>query len=72
MCNGAIYDENKKAHEIHDYKINALKEIIEDNPSENFLVAYKLLFGLALTGHLSFTSNLTPDYIVKDRLSLCE
>tara|TARA_R110000803_G_scaffold46891_4_gene98263 strand:+ start:20481 stop:21815 length:1335 start_codon:yes stop_codon:yes gene_type:complete len=47
MCNGAIYDENKKAHEIHDYKINALKEIIEDNPSENFLVAYNFKSDLA-------------------------
>lgn len=40
MCNGSIYDENGKAHEIHDGKIQAMKEIIEDNPNENFLVAY--------------------------------
>lgn len=40
FCNGAVYDENKFAHEIHDLKLTRLKEIIEDNPDENFLVAY--------------------------------
>jgi len=37
---GAVYDSEGKTHEIHDLKIQALKEIIEDNPNENFLVAY--------------------------------
>jgi len=40
MCNGAIYDEEKNTHEIHDEKIKTLKEIIEDNPNENFLIGY--------------------------------
>ena len=40
MCNGAIYDENGAWHEIHDAKIQALKELLEDNPNENVLVAY--------------------------------
>lgn len=40
MCNGAIYDEERNTHEIHDLKISAMKEIIADNPGENFLVAY--------------------------------
>lgn len=40
MCNGSIYDEDGKAHEIHDAKLQSMKEIIEDNPNENFLVAY--------------------------------
>lgn len=40
FCNGAIYDEDKKTHELHDEKINCLKDIVEDNPSENILVAY--------------------------------
>jgi SNF2 family DNA or RNA helicase len=40
ISNGAIYDEDKKWHELHDSKIQALKDIIEDNPNENFLVAY--------------------------------
>lgn len=40
MCNGAVYDSEGVAHTIHDLKIQALKEIIEDNPNESFLVAY--------------------------------
>jgi SNF2 family DNA or RNA helicase len=40
ICNGAIYDEDKNVHILHDEKIQALKDIIEDNPTENILVAY--------------------------------
>lgn len=40
ICNGAIYDANKDYHIVHDLKIKALKEIIEDNPNENMLIAY--------------------------------
>ena len=40
MCNGAIYDNEKTTHELHNEKIEILKDIIEDNPNENFLVAY--------------------------------
>lgn len=40
VCNGAIYDANKDYHVIHDLKIKALQEIIEDNPNETMLVAY--------------------------------
>lgn len=40
ICNGAVYDEEKNYHVLHDEKIKYMKEIIEDNPSENFLVAY--------------------------------
>lgn len=40
MCNGAIYDSLGNTHEIHNAKLDALKEIIEENPNENFLIAY--------------------------------
>jgi SNF2 family DNA or RNA helicase len=40
LCNGAIYDSLGNTHEIHNVKIDALKEIVEENPGENFLVAY--------------------------------
>jgi len=40
MCNGAVYDDEGNAHEIHDEKIKRLKEIVEENEGENFLVAY--------------------------------
>lgn len=40
ICNGAIYDKDRNVHLLHDEKIKRLKEIIEDNPNENFLIAY--------------------------------
>ena len=40
MCSGALYDEFSNYHVLHDEKIKALKELVEDNPNENLLVAY--------------------------------
>jgi SNF2 family DNA or RNA helicase len=40
VCNGAVYDTEGVAHTIHDLKLKALKDIIEDHPNENFLIAY--------------------------------
>ncbi len=40
FCNGAIYDENKNIIEIHNSKLEALNDIIEDNCNDNILVAY--------------------------------
>jgi SNF2 family DNA or RNA helicase len=40
MCNGAIYDEDGGAHILHSEKVDALAELVEENSSENFLVAY--------------------------------
>ena len=40
FANGAIYDDNHEAHNIHDLKIEALKEIIEDANGKSILVAW--------------------------------
>lgn len=40
FCNGAMYGEEGETHDIHNLKIKRLKEIVDDNPSENFLIAY--------------------------------
>lgn len=40
FCNGAIYDEDKNIIEIHNSKLEALSDVIEDNCNENILVAY--------------------------------
>ena len=40
FCSGNVYDENKIAHNIHNLKIETLKEIIDENPNDNILVAY--------------------------------
>ncbi len=40
LCNGAVYDENKGTHHIHDCKMEALKEIIESLKGHNVLLFY--------------------------------
>ena len=40
FANGAIYDEEKKVHEIHKAKLDALEEIVEANQGKPILVAY--------------------------------
>lgn len=40
FANGAIYDENKDWHVIHDLKIEAVKEIIEDANGKPVLIAW--------------------------------
>lgn len=44
FANGAIYDENKGVHTIHDIKLEALKEIIEDANGKSVLVAWTFQF----------------------------
>ena len=47
FSNGAAYyDEHKNWAEVHSAKIDALGEIVEDNPKENILVAYNYKFDL--------------------------
>lgn len=47
LCNGSIYlDETKRVKQIHSKKIEALENIIDDNPNENILVAYNYRFDL--------------------------
>ena len=40
FANGAVYDENKIAHKVHNIKIEALKEIVEDSNGQPILVAW--------------------------------
>lgn len=40
FANGAVYDDDKNWHVVHDLKIEALKEIIEDANGKPVLVAY--------------------------------
>lgn len=47
FSNGAAYhDEHKNWAEIHSAKLDALSDIVEDNPGENMLVAYNYKFDL--------------------------
>lgn len=40
FANGAVYDDAKTYHEVHDLKIEALAEIVETNQGKPILVAY--------------------------------
>ena len=40
ICNGCVYDEHKTPLELHSAKLDALHELVEDNPTESILVAY--------------------------------
>ena len=47
FANGAAYyDEHKNWAEVHKEKLDALADIVEDNPGENMLVAYNYKFDL--------------------------
>ncbi len=40
LANGAVYDENKKVHKIHDKKLDALEELIEAANGKPVIVYY--------------------------------
>lgn len=40
MANGAVYDEDRKVVHIHDLKLEALEEIIEENEGKPIMVLY--------------------------------
>ncbi|MED5019318.1 DEAD/DEAH box helicase [Paenibacillus chibensis] len=40
LCNGALYDENRQVHEIHDCKIEAFTELVEQLNGKPALVFY--------------------------------
>ena len=40
FANGAVYDENRNVHEIHDLKIDALRDLIEDSNGQPILCAW--------------------------------
>ena len=44
FANGAVYDDKRGAHNIHDIKLEALKELIEDANGKPVLVAWTFQF----------------------------
>lgn len=40
FCSGNMYDEDGTVHHFHNLKIDTLKEIVDENPNDNILVAY--------------------------------
>ena len=47
LANGSVYlDDTGKSELIHSEKLDALAQIVEDNPNENMLIAYNFKFDL--------------------------
>lgn len=44
FANGSVYDENRNVFNVHDIKLNALKEIIENSNGQSILVAWTFKF----------------------------
>lgn len=44
FANGAIYDEDKNVHEVHNIKLEALKEIIDTANGQSILIAWSYQF----------------------------
>ena len=44
FANGAIYDENRNVYKVHDIKLEALKEMIEDANGQPVLIAWTFQF----------------------------
>lgn len=40
MCSGAIYDEDRKVTQIHDEKLEAIEQLIEEAQNENVIIFY--------------------------------
>ena len=47
MANGAVYDENKRVHKIHDEKLEALEELIEASNGKPVIVYYNFKHDLS-------------------------
>lgn len=47
FANGAVYDEDRGVHKIHDLKIEALKELVEDANGQSVLIAWSYRHDLA-------------------------
>lgn len=62
LSNGSIYlDDTQRYTTLHNEKIQALKDLVEDNPGENILVAYNFKFDLEQL------QEAFPDAVVMDK-----
>ena len=64
FCSGNMYDEKGLVHHFHDLKIETLKEIIDENPNDNILVAYNYKH------ELEALKTAFPDAVILDKKGL--
>lgn len=65
FCNGNVYDtDTRVAHHVHNLKLQAIRDIIDDNPGENFLIAYNYRTDLTdIKKHIKEAEELNDDTI---------
>lgn len=67
MANGAVYDENRKVHAIHDEKLKALEEIIEAANGKPVIVYYNFLHDAErIKAHFKGVRTLDTEADIKD------
>ena len=59
FANGAIYDENHVVHQVHDLKIEAVKELLDDANGNPVLIAWTSSIQAAMVVLLSTSTPLT-------------
>lgn len=65
FANGAVYDDDKRAHHIHGIKLDALQELIEDANGQSVLVAWAYQFDRdRIMGHFA---SLNPRELKGDK-----
>ena len=64
VCNGFVYREDETVR-LHDAKLDALEEIVEDDAGENFIVAYKYKEDLrALQERFPYAKTVDPENVI--------
>lgn len=64
-ASGAVYDAERKVHVLHDYKLDELRELVEENPGEPLMVAY------GFKSSLDRLRKAFPKATVMDRTGAC-
>jgi hypothetical protein len=69
MCSGAVYDDTGTAHKIHDAKIEALAEIVEQTGKEPLIVTYWWKFDAAALRAAFPKSEIYSGQVQQDRFN---
>lgn len=70
FCNGALYDTDKNWHAIHDAKLDALEDVLEEAEGQNVLIAYWFKSDLArirarFKDVVVFADSKNPDDLIR-------
>lgn len=65
FAQGAVYDDEKKWHHVHDYKIEALRDIVDEFQGKPILVAYEF------KSDLERLKKAFPNAVVLDKKGAC-